>query len=507
MKETYRCWAEIDRAALRHNARVVRDRIGSAEMLAVVKANAYGHGLVGVAETLADEAQLFGVANLQEALTLRESLPHPIVILGPAMPEERPIIAEHRFIPTISSLEEAQAFDCFKPVSVNFKIDTGMGRMGVVQNEAREVFQRVAAMANIEIHSISTHMPVSNEDAEYTRDQLVRFQTIVDQIRAEVPGSYKAHVLQSAGTLAFNQTTHEIVRAGIMLYGISPLPEFRELLKPVMTWKTRICLVRDVPKGSSISYGRTFIAPQNMRVATLSAGYADGYPWHLSNRGAAVLVRGKRCPLLGRVTMDLIVIDVSGLDNVQVGDDVVLMGRDGTEEIPCSELAEKGGTITWEIVTRIGVRVRRVYLENLWSLLFALGSGRNDRSDESALNSMFQIVFNELSAAEISALPKKLQLELLAEFQILPEDLDQLDSERFGVIEREGKKLYRYRAKNYRIYFAKTDEGIKVHRVLHKNTLRDLLFRSKLPVSEDAQLGETREFWKLIEEGERTPKA
>ncbi len=117
---------------------------------------------------------------------------------------------------------------------------------------------------------------------------------------------------------------------------------------------------------------------------------------------------------------------------------------------------------------------------------------------------MFQIIFNELSAAEISALPKRLQLELLAEFQILPEDLDQLDSERFGVIEREGKKLYRYRAKNYRIYFAKTEEGVKVHRVLHKNTLRDFLFRSKLPVSEDAQLGETREFWKLIEEGERT---
>jgi mRNA-degrading endonuclease RelE of RelBE toxin-antitoxin system len=140
-----------------------------------------------------------------------------------------------------------------------------------------------------------------------------------------------------------------------------------------------------------------------------------------------------------------------------------------------------------------------------WSLLSLLGRDKNDQAT-SCLNSMFQIIFNELSAAEISALPKRLQLELLAEFQILPEDLDQLDSERFGVIEREGKKLYRYRAKNYRIYFAKTDEGVKVHRVLHKNTLRDFLFRSKLPVSEDAQLGETREFWKLIEEGERTPK-
>src|SRR5215467_15461223 len=148
MKETHRCWAEIDRAALRHNAKVVRDRIGSAEMLAVVKANAYGHGLAGVAETLADQAQLFGVANLQEAVTLRETLAHPIVILGPATPEERPIIAEHGFIPTISSLEEAQAFDRLKPISVNFKIDTGMGRIGVLQNKSHEVFKYVKNMPN-----------------------------------------------------------------------------------------------------------------------------------------------------------------------------------------------------------------------------------------------------------------------------------------------------------------------------------------------------------------------
>ena len=361
MKQSYRCWAEIDRAALRHNAKLVRDRIGSVEMLAVVKANAYGHGLVAVAQTLADDAQLFGVANLEEALTLRESLPHPIVILGPATPEERPIIAERKFIPTISSFEEAYAFDQLKPVSVNLKIDTGMGRMGVAENKALEVFKRVAVLSRIQIHSISTHMPVSNEDAEYTRNQLVRFRRIVEQIRAEIPGTYKAHVLQSAGTLAFNQPTFEIVRAGIMLYGISPLPEFRDLLKPVMTWKTRICLLRDVAKGTSISYGRTFIAPRDMRVATLSAGYADGYPWHLSNRGAAVLVRGKRCPLLGRVTMDLMVIDVSGLD-AQLGDDVVLMGRDGNEQISCAELGDRAGTISWEIITRVGARVRRVYL-------------------------------------------------------------------------------------------------------------------------------------------------
>ena len=385
MKQTYRCWAEIDRDALRRNAKVVRQRIGSAEMLAVVKANAYGHGLLGVAQTIANDAQLFGVANLEEALAVRESLPHPIVILGPATPEERSIIAQCGFIPTISSVEEAQAFsrlasnphlnplpgqgeaDATAPgegrrVSINFKIDTGMGRMGVVENEARGAFKRVAALPNINIHSLSTHMPVSNEDAKFTRGQLVRFRRIIEQIRAEVPGSYKAHVLQSAGTLAFNPPTFEIVRAGIILYGISPLPEFQKLLKPVMTWKTRIVLIRDMPKGSSISYGRTFITPRKMRIATLSAGYADGYPWHLSNRGAAVLVRGQRCPLIGRVTMDLMMIDVSNIDNVQVGDEVVFMGRDGSEEISCGELAEKAGTITWEIITRIGARVRRVFV-------------------------------------------------------------------------------------------------------------------------------------------------
>jgi alanine racemase len=237
-----------------------------------------------------------------------------------------------------------------------------MGRMGIVENEATQVFKHVAALPNIKIHSISTHMPVSNEDAEYTRDQLARFGRIIEQIRAEFPASYKVHVLQSAGILAFHPQTFDMVRAGIVLYGISPLPEFQKLLKPVMTWKTRISLVRDIPKGRSISYGRTFTTPRKMRVATLSAGYADGYPWHLSNRDGAVLVHGERCALLGRVTMDLMMIDVTGVDGVQIGDDVILMGRDGNEEISCADLAEKAGTIPWEIVTRIGARVRRVYL-------------------------------------------------------------------------------------------------------------------------------------------------
>jgi alanine racemase len=367
MKADYRCWAEIDRSALRHNVKVVRERVGSTEILAVVKANAYGHGLIAVAKTLADQAQLFGVANLDEALTLREILPHPVIILGPALPAERAVIAERGFIPTISASEEAEHFNRVarqSPVAVNFKIDTGMGRMGVPQGEALDVFKKVCALPNIRIHSVSTHLPAAAEDAGYTRDQLLRFGGIMEGFRAAVPIDYRAHVLQSAGLLGFTEPAgvFDMVRAGIVLYGISPLPEYQSLFKPAMTWKTRVSLVRDVPKGSTISYGRTFTTPRKMRVATLSAGYADGYPWRLSNRNATVLIRGQRCPILGRVTMDLMMSDVSQVENLQLGDEVILMGRDGNEEISCAELATMAGTIPWEITTRIGERVKRIYI-------------------------------------------------------------------------------------------------------------------------------------------------
>jgi alanine racemase len=234
--------------------------------------------------------------------------------------------------------------------------------MGVPEGEALDAFKKVSGLPRIKIHNVSTHLPVSNEDAEYTRDELLRFGEIVKQFRAAASGDFKAHVLQSAGLLGFADPLFDIVRAGMVLYGISPLPEFQKLFKPAMTWKTRIALLRDMPKGSSISYGRTFVTPRKMRIATLSAGYADGYPRHLSNRDAGVLVRGQRCPLLGRVTMDLMMIDVSKIDGVQAGNEVVLMGRDGNEEVSCAELAERAGTITWEITTRIGSRVRRVYV-------------------------------------------------------------------------------------------------------------------------------------------------
>ena len=358
-----RCWAEVDGAALRHNARLARERIGpGVALLAVVKANAYGHGMIEVARALREDADLFGVANLHEALELRGSgLSQPIMILGPALPEERPEICARKFIPSVSDFAEARAF-VGNPAGINFAIDTGMGRMGCWQEEAIAELEKIAGLPGLTIHSVSTHLPAADEDATYTEAELVKFEQLVGQMRTRLPGSYKVHVLLSAGILGFAQHRFDLVRAGLMLYGIAPLPNEQKHLRPALNLKSRVILLRDLPAGRSVSYGRTFVTTRPTRVATISAGYADGYPRAISNRDAVVLIGGRRAPLLGRVTMDLMMADVSAVPEVQVGDEVVLIGKQGAAEILASEVAARADTIAWEIFTGIGSRVRRMYL-------------------------------------------------------------------------------------------------------------------------------------------------
>jgi alanine racemase len=364
---TRRCWAEIDPRALRHNLAAARAQTGpSVKVMAVVKANGYGHGAEHVVKALAESADLFGVANVTEAREVQRCAPRvPVLILGPALPEERAEIPAHGFIPLISTVEEARAFHALAgdaPVEAHLALDTGMGRVGIWENEALAVAAEVREMRGLRITGICSHLPVADEDEAFTREQLGRFYETVRSIRALGFEYLVVHVENSAGLIGFPAQAGDLVRAGLMLYGSSPLPEFQSRLRPVMTWKTRITLVRTAPAGHGISYGRTYITGRPTRIATLAVGYADGYQRHLSNRGAEVLIRGQRCPVLGRVTMDQIIVDVNAVPDVEAGEEAVLMGRQENDEISAAALAQKSGTIPWEIFTGVGRRVERVGL-------------------------------------------------------------------------------------------------------------------------------------------------
>ena len=362
----HRCWAEIDHAALRHNVAAVRASIGDTpEILAVVKANGYGHGAPEVAHTLAPFASQFGVATLAEAGAVRAAVAaKDIFILSPCLPGEREDAVRANFIPVVSSAAEAKAYAHLageKPARIHLCLDTGMGRIGLWQEDALSVSREISEFRGIEVESVSTHLPVADSDAAFTEEELQTWSRLVAGLRNIFPHA-KFHAANSAASFKWPQFAADRARPGLALYGISPLPEFQEKLVPAMTLKTQITLVRDVGAGRGISYGRDFITPLPMRVATLAIGYADGYPRQTSNRGAQVLVRGQRCPILGRVTMDQLMIDVTALPrDIAPGEEVVLFGQQESAEISVNEVAAWAGTIAWDIFTRLG---RRVALEH-----------------------------------------------------------------------------------------------------------------------------------------------
>jgi alanine racemase len=236
-----------------------------------------------------------------------------------------------------------------------------MGRMGIAEEDAREVIREILRMPEVAIAGIATHLPVADEDEPYTQEQLARFQGLLAGIRELGVQAPLVHALNSAGLFRFPGHAGTLVRAGLMLYGSSPLPGRQAELRPALALKSRVTLIRDLPAGHGVSYGRTFVTPRPTRVATLAIGYADGCNRHLSNQGADVLIHGLRCPLLGRVTMDQIMVDVSHLAEAAVGDEAILIGSSGSQEILAAEVAAKAGTIAWEIFTSIGQRVDRVY--------------------------------------------------------------------------------------------------------------------------------------------------
>ncbi|HEX8373062.1 MAG TPA: alanine racemase [Chthoniobacterales bacterium] len=348
-----RCWAEIDLAALAHNLEVVRERIGSeAKLMAIVKADAYGHGLGGILTTLGQYTEYFGVANLGEALDVRAVWPDAeILLLGATLPEERESVVRHGFMPAISSMEEAEMFSRLGPTRVHLAVDSGMGRLGFLPEEWPAALEKIRAMPNLQIEAVATHLPSADEDEAFTLSQLEAYHALT----SEAPSR---HMLNSAGIINFSTHAAQFVRAGLMLYGASPVPEFQGKLRPVMTLKSRVTLIRTLPAGHGVSYGRSFVTKAPTRVATISAGYADGYQRRLSNRGAHVLLRDQRCPVLGRVTMDQIMIDVTDVP-AEIGDEVELFGT----HILAGEIAQLADTIPWEILTGISKRVPRIFLQ------------------------------------------------------------------------------------------------------------------------------------------------
>ncbi len=379
--EPHRCWAEIDLAAMAQNAQIAREAIAG-EIMAILKANAYGHGLLPVAGVLATHAAFLGVATLAEALELRAHLgpAQPVFLLSPALPEERAAIVENGFVPGLSTLEEARDFNAIagrleRKFNAHLVIDTGMGRMGFTDSSLPEFLAAHGSLAHLSISGIASHLSSADEDPAFTFEQIGRFEHHLETCVAAGLRPAWIHLANSAGILGFaghlpetGDGTRRLARPGLMLYGVSPLPEHQPKLTPALSLKTRVTLQRDLPRGSSISYGHTFRTTRDTtRTATLGVGYGDGYPRHLSSceAGVDVLIRGRRCPLLGRVTMDQVVVDVSGLpEPPRAGEEAVLIGGQGEETITATELAGKGGTIPWEIFTGITARVPRIYLRS-----------------------------------------------------------------------------------------------------------------------------------------------
>jgi alanine racemase len=366
MTKADRSWVEVNASAFVHNLEVLRAAAPQAQLAAVVKADAYGHGLPAVARIVNPQVDLLAVANVAEAVAARGAgATRPILILGPALPAERSELVWHRFIPTISTVEEAHAYGTLAPAGerlpVHLVIDTGMGRIGLWGEEARSVAAAIQSRATLVLAAVSSHLPVADEDEGYSDRQIERFHAEKGK-RLKMPGA-PGTLLNSAGILRFGMRARpgDVVRAGLALYGISPIPEFQTQLVPVLTWKTQVSLVRSMGPGRSISYGRTYVTDRPTLVGTLTVGYGDGYQGHLSGRGTEVLVRGVRCPILGRVTMDQVMVDLSRVGQVPAGEEAVLIGRQGAEEILATELAAKAGTIAWEIFTGITKRVSRRY--------------------------------------------------------------------------------------------------------------------------------------------------
>ncbi len=368
-----RCWAEIDLAALERNLNAIQAALPKPiRYIAVVKADAYGHGMQQtVARLMHAGIDMFAVANISEAATIREiGTGWPILVLSASLEEEEPYLFEYDLIQTISTIDEVQRLDTRgaklrKKLKVHVKIDTGMGRLGVWHENAIELFEAVRKAEWLVLDGVFTHFSVAERDREFTDLQRERFSKTLESIDWLPKEKLLIHADNSAGIDSFAPDSfYNAVRIGLLQFGISPYPKSlfnRVSTSPIFSFKTRIGVVKTLPKGADISYGRTRTLDRDSVVAVLCAGYGDGVPLIISNRGCA-LIQGKRCPILGRVTMDQTIVDVTDLEiRPKHGDEACLIGSQDGDEIRLEEFSEWAETISWEILCSITKRVSRVY--------------------------------------------------------------------------------------------------------------------------------------------------
>jgi alanine racemase len=365
-------WAEIDLGALAHNVGEARRLAPGAHVCAVVKANAYGHGAAEVARAALEAgAGWLAVARPGEGAALRAAgiTEAPILVLGCTPPEETGAIFGHRLTPSVHHLEGARSLSEAaaarkKRLAVHVKVDTGMGRLGFPWDGGAQILQ-AARLPGLVIEGIYTHLASADAaDKAFARNQLERFARCCRELEREGLFIPFKHAANSAAVIDLPESHFDLVRPGIMLYGALPSEEVskdRLRLRPVMSFKACVVQVKKVPAGFPVGYGSTYVTPRPTVIATVAAGYADGYSRLLSNRGE-VLIRGRRARVVGRVSMDSITVDAGEFPDLQPGEEVLLFGRQGGAELPVEEVARKTGTISYEVFTGITSRVPRLYI-------------------------------------------------------------------------------------------------------------------------------------------------
>lgn len=371
-----RAWVEVNLAALAHNVTEVKRLLKpGTDLMAVVKADAYGHGAVTTAQTaLQAGATWLGVATIPEGIELREAgINAPILALGATYtPEQIQAIARWQLQPTLCTPKQAlifaetvERFALPSPLSVHLKLDTGMSRLGTAWEDAVEFAKLVRRLPNLTIASIYSHLATAESlDRTIVNQQQQRFETAIARIRAAGIMPPRLHLANSAGTLTDPHLHYDMVRVGLAMYGLYPAAHLKAVLdlRPVLQVKARITQVKTIQPGTGVSYGHRFVAPQEMRMAVVGIGYADGVPRNLSNQ-MSVLVQGQRIPQIGAITMDQLMLDVSAVPDVQPGEVVTLLGQDGQESISAEDWATTLGTISWEILCGFKHRLPRLAVE------------------------------------------------------------------------------------------------------------------------------------------------